>query len=165
MSELVSIVYKPREAYAVSNASSSASEGGEYIRIPLSQTRLVVDYGIEGDAKGGSSTRQLNLMSANSLEQLAQEGFQTAPGQMGEQLIVANLEVDGLASGTRLQIGEQACVELTEPRTGCGKFERYQTKKREEAAGHLGMMARVVKEGIISVGDAVQVMDSSDRNE
>ena len=84
---------------------------------------------------------------------------------MGEQRILTSLEVDRLACGTRLQIGEQACVELTEPHTGCGKFERYQTKKRVEATGRLGMMARVVKEGILSVGDAVQVVASSDQIE
>ena len=152
MSELVSIVYKPKEAASISNTSTSNNlAGGEYVRVPLVQTRLMVDYGIEGDAKGGSSTRQLNLMSASSLEQLA-------PGRMGEQLIIANLELDSLAGGTRLQIGGHACVELTEPRTGCGKFERYQTQKREDAAGRLGMMARIVIEGVISVGDSVQVI-------
>jgi MOSC domain-containing protein YiiM len=149
MSELVSIVYKPMNA---------ASSEEDYLRIPLAQTRLVVDYGIEGDAKGGNPTRQLNLMSAGTLQHLAQEGFRTAPGQMGEQLIVADLEIDHLPCGTRLQIGEQACVELTEPRTGCGKFERYQDKKREEAAGRLGMMARVVVSGTITTGDVVQVV-------
>lgn len=69
--------------------------------------------------------------------------------------------MERLPADTRLQIGGQACVELTEPRTGCGKFERYQTKKREEAAERLGMMARVVKGGIITVGDAVQILPGS----
>ncbi len=95
MGELLSIVYKPKNA-----------SGGEedYLRVPLTQTRLVVDYGIVGDAKGGSPKRQLNLMAAESLQQLAQEGFRTAPGQMGEQLVVSGLDLDRLPCGTRLQI-------------------------------------------------------------
>ncbi len=152
MSELVSIVYKPQGA-------APLEEG--YTRIPLPQARLEVAQGIEGDAKGGGSpNRQLNVMSARSLEQLTQEGFQTAPGQMGEQLIVAEMDIDALPLGTHLRIGEQACVELTEPRTGCGKFERYQEKRREDAAGRLGMMARVVTSGVIAVGDPVQVIST-----
>jgi MOSC domain-containing protein YiiM len=151
MSELVSIVYKPRKA--------TPTEDG-YTRVPRQQALLVADYGIEGDAKGGSPKRQLNVMSARVVEELTAEGFQAAPGQLGEQLIVEGVEVDALPLGTRLTIGEQACVEIIEPRTGCGKFERYQGRSPKEAAGRLGMMARVVIGGEIAVGDPVRVADS-----
>jgi MOSC domain-containing protein YiiM len=150
MSELVSIVYKPKDG--------AASSGG-YTRVPLQQARLIDGYGIEGDAKGGSGGRQLNIMAAASLQQLAREGFHTAPGQLGEQLIVAGLDVDSLPGGARIQIGESACVEVVEPRTGCGRFEEYQGKVRQEAAGRLGVMARVLAGGTIRVGDAVRRMD------
>ena len=99
-------------------------------------------------------------MSQERLEELSTEGFQATPGRMGEQLIVAGLDLNSLPNGTRLQIGETACVELTEPRTGCGTFERHQGKNREDAAGRLGMMAHVVAEGVIALGDSVQVVES-----
>ena len=150
MAELSSIVYKPHDA-------AGTAEG--YTRLPLREARLVVGQGIDGDAKGsGSPGRQLNIMTLETVQQLGAEGFHTDAGEMGEQLIVAQLDVNALAIGTRLQIGAAARVELTEPRTGCGKFERYQGKKREEASGRLGMMARVVADGIIHIGDAVQVV-------
>ena len=156
MSELVSIVYKPQGA--LPEGALPAAEG--YTRLPLQQARLVVGVGIEGDAKGGSPNRNVNIMSAPTLQCLAGEGFQTAPGQMGEQLVIAGLEVDGLPCGTRLQIGTTACVELTEPRTGCGRFEQHQGKPRQEAAGRLGMMARVLVGGPIAVGDPVRVLEA-----
>jgi MOSC domain-containing protein YiiM len=148
MSELVSIVYKPKKA--------EAKEAG-YTRVPLQETLLIADYGIEGDAKGGGK-RQLNVMSAGVVQDLAVEGFLAEPGQLGEQLIVGGLDVDALPLGTRIRIGVEACVELTEPRTGCGKFERYQSKSPKEATGRLGMMARVVTGGPIAVGDPVDVV-------
>jgi MOSC domain-containing protein YiiM len=151
MSELVSIVYKPK--------SAAASAAG-YTRVPLQQAQLVAGYGIEGDAKGGEGERQLNIMSTESLRALARAGFHTAPGQMGEQLIVAGLAVDSLPTGARLQIGERACVEIVMPRTGCGKFEQHQGLRREEAAGRMGMMARVLVGGLIRVGDAVRLLDA-----
>lgn len=149
MGELTSIVYKPQDA---------TPSNEDYTRVPLTQTRLVADYGIEGDAKGGTTGRHLNIMSAEVLDELAREGFGTAPGKMGEQLILFGVEVDSLPPGTRLQIGTDACVELMEPRTGCGKFERHQGKLRQEATGRMGMMARVVEGGVIAVGDSVQVI-------
>lgn len=148
MSELVSIVYKPQDAAPSEEA---------YTRIPLQQAQLVAGHGIEGDTKGGG-TRHLNLMSAQALQELSGEGFRTAPGQMGEQLILSGVELDTLPAGTRLQIGDEACVELTEPRTGCGKFERNQEKLRQDAAGRLGMMAQVVVGGSIAIGDPVKIV-------
>jgi MOSC domain-containing protein YiiM len=150
MSELVSIVYKPKDAVA---------SGEGYARVPLREARLVEDHGIEGDAKGGSGGRQLNIMAAESLRQLAGDGFRTAAGQLGEQLILAGLDVDALPSGARVRIGESACVEVVEPRTGCGRFEQYQGKLRQDAAGRLGVMARVLKGGMIRVGDPARRVD------
>jgi MOSC domain-containing protein YiiM len=148
MGELISIVYKPNQAEPT---------GTGYTRAPLLHSLLVADYGIEGDAKGGGK-RQLNVMSAAVVTELAKEGFQAEPGQLGEQLIVGGVDVDALPIGARLRIGAEACIEMTEPRTGCGKFERYQGRSPQEAAGRLGMMARVVTGGPISVGDPVQVI-------
>jgi MOSC domain-containing protein YiiM len=150
MSELVSIVYKPKDAAA-------STEG--YTRVPLEQAQLIAGYGIEGDAKGGSGGRQLNIMTAESLQRLAREGFHTAPGQLGEQLIIAGLDVDSLPSGARVRIGESACVEVVEPRTGCGRFEQYQGKLRQEATGRLGVMARVLRGGLIRIGDPARRVD------
>lgn len=152
MSELVSIVYRPKDAVA-------SAEG--YTRVPLQQAQLIAGQGIEGDAKGGGAGRHLNIMTAETMRTLAREGFHTAPGQMGEQLIIAGLSVDALPRGARVQIGECACVEMVEPRTGCGKFEQHQGKLRQEAASRLGMMARVLTGGSIRVGDPVRLLDEA----
>ncbi len=152
MGKLVSIVYKP-------NGAAPAESG--YARAPLSQAQLVAGYGIEGDAKGGSQSRHLNVMSVETMQTLGSEGFRIEPGQMGEQLIFAGLDVNALPVGSRIQIGAEACIELTEPRTGCAKFERFQEKPPQEAAGRLGMMARVVVGGAIAVGDRVAVLEAA----
>ena len=152
MGELISIVYKPMEGQPPADG---------YLRVPRQEAHLSVDSGIAGDAKGVIPSRHRNIMASESLAALAAEGFQTAPGQMGEQLILAGVEIDSLPVGARLQIGTQACVEIKEPRTGCAKFERNQSKLRQEAAGRLGMMAQVVTDGPIAVGDPVTVLEKA----
>src|SRR5690349_11473602 len=147
MAELISIVYKPKNVEA-------APDG--YTRVPLDSARLVAGYGIEGDAKGGGN-RNLNIMCSESMESLAKEGWKAVPGQLGEQLVLTGIDVDGLPPGTRLKIGGQASVVFTEPRTGCAKLERHQGKLRTEADRRLGTMARVVTGGVIRVGDNVTV--------
>ena len=151
MGKLVSIVYRPADAQPSEES---------YTRVPLSEAELLKGKGIAGDAKGGAGDRNLNIMAAETLGALATEGFTVEPGRMGEQLILEGLEVNSLPEGARLQIGDRACVVLTIPRTGCSKFERQQGKLREEAAGRLGMMARVEVGGRIAIGDTVTVLDS-----
>src|ERR1044071_10369390 len=132
MGELVSITVKP--------AGVEPLEGA-YLRIPVEAATLVEGYGIEGDLKGGREDRHLNILCAEPLRDLSQGGYLTQPGQIGEQLIVQGLPVDALGSGAMLRIGEMAMVRLIKPRTGCDKFDRYQSKSREGAAGKIGMMA------------------------
>jgi len=151
MSELISIVHKPH------NAPPAV---GAFTRVPLREAQLVAGYGIEGDAKGGSQKRQLNIMSAETMQKLAAEGFLTGPGQLGEEITIAGMAIDVLPVGTLLRIGEQARVEVTEPRVGCGRFEEYQGKLRENAAGRMGVMARVIEGGMIRVGDVVSIVPS-----
>lgn len=149
MAQVTSIVYKP---------SSAESAEGSYTRIPVQEIELVADKGILGDLKATGGSRQLNVMTAETLTALAAEGFATSPGRMGEQLMVTGLDVDLLSPGDRLKIGESAIIEKAEARTGCAKFERVQGKLRTEAAGRLGMMARVIVGGPIKVGDEVTIV-------
>jgi MOSC domain-containing protein YiiM len=150
MSEIVSIVYKPGDL--------PARPEDHYTRVPLESARLIVGHGIEGDRKGGHPTRQLNIMAAESLDQLAAEGFKIAPGEMGEQIIVRGVPVDTLATGDRLRIGPDAIIEVTTPRTGCDRFEALQGHSPAMAAGRLGTMAKVVADGTIRLGDRIEVL-------
>lgn len=131
-----------------------------YSRTPVESIELVVGHGIQGDLKAGKNPkRQVNIMTAETLEQLGREGFQTAPGQMGEQIIVSGLDVNGLASGDRLQIGT-AVIEIHERRNGCAWFEQIQGLSPKLAAGRLGQIAFVVESGTVKLGDTVSVVQA-----
>lgn len=145
--ELKSIVYKPKQ---------QRSQKDHYLRVPLHVARLITGHGIEGDAKGGHPKRQLNVLSAETLTELAAEGYQIAPGQLGEQLVISGIRVETLPSGTILQIGESARIEILKLREGCDRFEVIQHKTSYD--GRLGMMARVVMDGTIAIGDPVVIV-------
>jgi MOSC domain-containing protein YiiM len=148
VAQVVSIVYRPR---------NSGRPQDRYAREPLERAQLIELQGVAGDAKGGSGDRQLNVMLAESLAELAAEGFQTTPGAMGEQIVLSGLDPAALAPGTRLKLGP-AVIEIGIPRTGCARFEVIQGKPRQSAKGRLGAMARVISSGEVAVGDAVEVL-------
>jgi MOSC domain-containing protein YiiM len=149
MMKVTSIVYKPED--------SGADPEDQYVRIPLSSALLVTGHGLEGDSKGGHPKRQLNIMSAEAVKTLSEDGFKTLPGQLGEQITIQGLDMSRLNKGDRLQIGETARVEIVSHRTGCERFERIQGKSPRQAAGRLGVMARVVVGGPIQVGSLVKL--------
>ena len=150
MIEIASLVYKPVDI--VSDPED------HYARVPLTSATLIVGHGIEGDHKGGHPKRQLNIMSFETLWALREEGFQTEPGQMGEQIVIRGLDVGRLAEGDGLQIGEHARVEIVSHRTGCERFEHIQGKSPRLAAGRMGVMAKDVADGAIRVGDPVKAL-------
>lgn len=150
MPTLSSIVYSP--------ATENPEPADHYQRVALTQATLTVKRGLTGDRKGGHPDRQLNVMTAEVLAGLAAEGYQTAPGQMGEQLVVSGLDLNALAAGDRVQLGAEAVIEVVKPRTGCDRFEAIQKLTRQQAAGRMGQMCRVVVGGAIAVGDPVRVV-------
>ena len=150
MARIISIVYKPK---------GSRNSSQQYTRVPIDSVNLIAGYGIEGDSKGGHRKRQLNLMSAEMVEQLQREGYKTAPGELGEQIVIEGLDVATLVGGERIQIGETACVEIGALREPCERFAGIQSKSAASAEGRVGVMAKVVASGAIRVGDEVKVLE------
>lgn len=150
MPHVVSIVYTPRDA-------PELRPQDRYARVSVERATLVENRGIDGDVKGRPGRRQVNIMAAETLAELAAEGFKTAPGEMGEQIVVAGIDPTTIAAGTRVQIGE-AVVEVTLPRTGCDRFESIQGKPKQTVKGRLGVLVRVVAGGTVAVGDPVRVI-------
>jgi MOSC domain-containing protein YiiM len=154
MPHVVSICYTP--------AGVERKPADHFARVVVAEAVLVEDFGIDGDAKGGSdkhgtNKRQLNVMFAETMAGLRAEGFKTDPGELGEQIVVAGVDEATLTPGTRLALGESAVIEVTMPRTGCDRFEHIQGKPRATAKGRLGVMARVVAGGVVRAGDPVRL--------
>jgi hypothetical protein len=105
---------------------------------------------------------QLNLMSSRVVDLVSQN--KSRWHLAGDQLFVdLDLSEENLPPGTRLAIGS-AVIEVTvEPHTGCAKFvERFGldamefVNSRERRLLHLrGINARVVRPGVLRVGDMV----------
>ena len=148
MAHVVSIVYRPRD---------TGRPPDRYERVPVERAVLVESRGIDGDRKGGSGDRQLNVMVAEMVAGLSAEGFKAEPGELGEQIVISGIPAGALVEGAQLKLGE-AVIEVGIPRTGCARFEAIQGKPKAAAKGRLGVMARVVTGGEVAVGDPVELL-------
>jgi MOSC domain-containing protein YiiM len=157
MATIHSIVYQPL-------GQDYDGRFGDFIRVPAQSARLVAGHGIEGDQKAGHArSRQLNIIPTDWLAVRKAEGYRTGPGEMGEQLIIDGLAFTDMSTGMRLQLGDQAVIELASPRTGCERLDAAQPRPIPAAikqAG-VGFMARVVTSGEIRVGDPIVVLETA----
>lgn len=153
MASIYSIVIQPENMEYGENIK-------DYIRVPLDEAQLVAGHGIAGDQKAGRHPRrQVNLLSCEWLEELQPAGYKTLPGQFGEQLILRGLDVLSLKPGDVIRLGETAEIEITKPRTGCTRLEAAQRKPCRDVLGPIGMLAKVIRSGVIRIGDPVRVLE------
>jgi MOSC domain-containing protein YiiM len=117
----------------------------------LSEVRVLKDFGLDGCAHarpGGS--RQVLLVDSETLEAL-----ELVPGIIRENVTTEGLNVNGLAIGQRLQMGE-ARLEISAVCTPCGQIEKLRPGLRKEIRGRRGMLCRVLESGTVRVGDAIE---------
>jgi MOSC domain-containing protein YiiM len=143
--------------------------------------RLLAGLGVEGDAHLGATVkhrsrvardphqpnlRQVHLIHAELFDELRSAGFTVAPGQMGENVTTAGIDLLGLPTGTRLRLGSEAVVEVTGLRNPCTQLERIRPGLMKatldrDADGNLvrkaGIMGIVLSGGDVRPGDAVAV--------
>lgn len=160
----------------------SASAAHTMSKPPASAIRLLAGLGVEGDAHQGETVkhrshvrrdptkpnlRQVHLIHSELHDELAAQGFAgLQPGQMGENVTTAGIDLLGLPVGTRLALGEDAVVEVTGLRNPCVQLDGIQPGLMQatldrDPDGNLvrksGIMGIVVSGGDVRPGDAIGV--------
>jgi MOSC domain-containing protein YiiM len=144
--------------------------------------RLRTGLGVEGDAHMGETVRhrhhrakdpaapnlrQVHLIHSELFADLAGKGFTIHPGDLGENITTAGLDLLALPQGTRLRIGDSAIVELTGLRNPCIQIDRFrpglmQAVLDRDSAGNLirksGVMGIVAAGGQVAQGDVIDVL-------
>ncbi len=129
----------------------------------LSEARLAVNHGIEGDAHAGTWHRQVSILSYEKEEEFNRQGANVGFGAFGENLVVSGIDVHELPVGAKLVIGE-AELEITQIGKECHNHCNIYKRMGKCIMPHVGVFAKVVNGGIIRPGDAVQaVMPEEDR--
>src|SRR5262245_6850351 len=74
----------------------------------------------------GLGMRQVHLIRAELFHELRQAGYLVGPGDLGENVTTAGLNLEQLPLGTKVHLGGSAVVELTGLRTPCSLIDRFQ---------------------------------------
>src|SRR5882757_1091307 len=105
-------------------------------------------------------------MHAELFDELRAKGFSVQPGDLGENVTTADIDLLALPTGTRLHLGTTAVVEVTGSRNPCVQIDTFQkglmaATLDKDAAGNLirkaGVMSIVLADGEVRPGDAVRI--------
>ncbi len=112
--------------------------------------------GLVGDAHANpESHRQVSLLATSSIEKMRSLGADVNYGDFAENLTVEGMELFTLPIGTRLKVGEDAVLEVTqigkECHTHCAIFKQVGTCVMPKE----GIFTRVIKGGAVKAGDKI----------
>lgn len=141
--------------------SVNTSAEKQFRKVPRAEGRLVANFGLEGDRHAGRPERQLSILSAETVSELARRGMPVTPGILGENMTVEGLDVMRLEEGERLRVGE-AEIEITGNRPVCREMLEIHVDALKAMVGRAGKMARVVRGGTVRPGDPIELIGAAD---
>ena len=143
--------------------------------------KLLAGIGVEGDAHSGRrvkhrylvnknaekpNLRQVHLIQSELFDEVNAKGFSVHSGQLGENITTRGVDLLDLPTGTKLNIGKEAIIELKALRNPCVQIDEYQNGLLKEmiykddegnTVRKTGVMGIVVAGGIIYPGDSIDV--------
>lgn len=143
--------------------------------------KLVLGKGVEGDAHFGTSIqhrsrvrkdpsqpnlRQIHLIHAELFKELLGKGFSIKPGELGENILTAGIDLLSLPKNTELHFDGEAAIRLTGLRNPCQQLNEFQAGLMQAlldrtSEGKLirkaGVMGMVIRGGTVQAGSVVSI--------
>ncbi len=134
-------------------------------RVAVRGVNLAGDDQADRSVHGGPEKAVYAYASEDSAWWATVLGFEVAPGAFGENLTTAGVDVSGAVIGERWRIGSTE-LEVCQPRQPCYKlsvaFQDPGMVRRFARAGRPGAYLRIVSEGELGAGDAVEIVSRPD---
>jgi molybdopterin adenylyltransferase len=122
-----------------------------------SEAFLIAGHGLEGDAHAGPWHRQVSLLAQESVDKMIAKGLELFPGDFGENLTTEGIEVSTLPIGTRLRVGEDALLEVTQIGKKCHHGCAIYQQVGDCIMPREGIFTRVLISGKVKAGDAITI--------
>jgi MOSC domain-containing protein YiiM len=116
----------------------------------------IKDGGLTGDAHADCNThRQVSLLAIESIDKMRAMGLKVGPGSFAENLTTEGIELVTLPIGTKLSIGKDIILEVTqigkECHTPCAIYRQAGTCVMPTE----GIFGKVIRGGTVKNGDAI----------
>jgi MOSC domain-containing protein YiiM len=119
---------------------------------------LVIDHGLEGDAHAGEWHRQVSFLASESIARTRDQGLDVDFGDFAENIATEGIDWLTIPVGTRMRLGAEAEVEITQVGKECHKKCAIFYKAGDCIMPKEGVFGKVLKPGSIRVGDPIVII-------
>lgn len=137
----------------------SAAKGER--KTPVASVVLREHYGIINDAHAGDWHRQISLLAKESIDKMRAMGLDVDNGDFAENLTTSGVNLPALPIGTRLQIGHEVVLEVTQIGKECHTRCAIYHQAGDCVMPKEGIFARVLQGGEITPQMQILVMSST----
>lgn len=120
----------------------SSNGGYSFSKPNRDSVRLLTGLGVEGDVHAGTTVkhrsrmakdptrpnlRQVHLIHEELFAEVGADGFEVAPGELGENITTRGIDLLALPVGTLLHIGDDVVLTVTGLRNPCLQIDNSRT--------------------------------------
>jgi len=117
------------------------------------------NYGIETDAHASDKWhRQISLLAIESIKKMQDMGLDVAPGDFAENITTEGIDLLTLPIGTRLRIGDDIEVEVSQIGKTCHTRCAIYYQAGDCVMPKEGIFVKVIKGGRIKKGDRIEIL-------
>ena len=127
---------------------------------PIAAGRLVVEHGLEGDGHAGDWHRQVSLLAQESINKMRALGLDVTTGDFAENLTTEGIDLPSLPIGTRLAVGDEAILEVTQIGKECHTRCAIYYQAGDCVMPKEGIFARVIRGGTVTAGSPIRLLDA-----
>jgi MOSC domain-containing protein YiiM len=124
---------------------------------------LVENFGLQGDGHGGDWHRQVSLLAIESIGKMRAAGLEVGPGDFAENLTTRGIDLCALPVGTRLRVGAEALIEITQIGKVCHERCAIYYQAGDCVMPREGIFAVVLRGGPVARGDCIEVVPGGDK--
>lgn len=128
------------------------------IKNPVEEALFIEDFGIQGDAHGGTDIRQVSLLAEESVNKMRAQGLTLKYGDFAENITTVGIELHTLPIGTKLKIGE-TLQKVSKIGKECHHGCAIKQKIGQCIMPTEGIFTKVIKGGKIKTGDTIEIIE------
>ncbi len=125
----------------------------------VNETLLIAGHGLAHDAHAGDWHRQVSFLASESIARAAQGGLAVGFGDFAENIATQGIDWLAVPVGTRLRIGDQAVVEITQIGKECHHKCAIYYAAGDCIMPKEGIFARVLTGGSVRVNDPIEILE------
>jgi molybdopterin adenylyltransferase len=129
-------------------------------KTPVPEITVKENFGVAGDAHADCAThRQVSLLAEESINKMRGKGLELNYGDFAENITTLGIDLLSLPIGTRLNIGKDVILEMTQIGKECHADCAIRQQIGDCIMPREGIFAKVIRGGKVKAGDTIEVVD------